>query len=213
MPALAPTCPIQLYTTLLSGHGHRVQLFLAMLDLPFEIIHVDMKAGANRRPDFLAMNPFGQVPVIRDGDLVLFDSNAILVYLARRYGDPSWLPEDPLGAAAVQRWLSLAAGQIAYGPATARLVALFGTPLDRERAVQIAIKLFDVIENEFAAKPYAAGDHPTIADLAGYAYIAHAPEGGISLEPYPRLRAWLQRIEALPNFVPLPAGFPLSFSF
>lgn len=199
-----PRHPIRLYTTRLSGHGHRVQLFLTMLDLPFEVVEVNMKAGDNRRPEFLALNPFGQVPVIEDGETVLFDSNAILVYLAKRYGDPSWLPDDPQGAAAVQRWLSLAAGPIAYGPCAARLVTVFGAPLDHAFTQRVAVKLFDVIEGEFANKRFAAGDTPTIADIAAYAYIAHAPEGGISLDPYPNLRAWLRRIEALPRFVPMP---------
>jgi glutathione S-transferase len=182
-----------------------VRLFLALLGVPYETTFLDMSAGENRRPAFLAKNPFGQVPVIEDGDFVLFDSNAILVYLAKTYGDETWLPDDPKGAAAVQRWLSLAAGQIAYGPCAARLVTVFGAKLDWENAKAIAVKLFDVIETEMASKPFAIGDHPTIADIAAYSYIAHAPEGGVSLEPYPNLRAWLRRIETLPGFVPLPS--------
>lgn len=206
MPAApVPIRPIRLHTAPLSGHGHRVRLFLELLRLPYEITVIDLAAKENRKPEFLALNPFGEVPVIDDDGTVLFDSNAILVYLAKRYGDAAWLPEDPLGAAAVQRWLSLTAGQIAYGPCAARLVTVFGAPLDLERARAIAVRLFDVIEAEFAAKPFATGDHPTIADVAAYAYIAHAPEGGVSLEPYPNLRAWLRRIEALPHFVPMPA--------
>lgn len=202
--ATRPQAPIRLYTTPRSGHGHRVRLFLSILKIPFETVIVDMAAGDNRRPEYLAKNPFGQVPVIEDGDTTVFDSNAILVYLAKRYGASSWLPEDPVGASAVQRWLSLAAGPIAYGPCSARLVTVFGAQLDHENAKKIAVKLFGVIETEFAHQPFTAGEHATIADLAAYAYIAHAPEGGISLEPYPNLRAWLARVEALPGFVPLP---------
>ncbi|MEX3899116.1 glutathione S-transferase family protein [Paraburkholderia sp. BR10954] len=205
MSATRPAQPIKLYTTRLSGHGHRVKLFLTLLDLPFELIELDMKAGENRKPEYLALNPFGQVPTIQDGELTLFDSNAILVYLAKRYGDASWLPDDPLGAAAVQRWLSLAAGQIAYGPCAARLVTVFGAPLDHERAKQIAVKLFDVIDAELAGKPFVAGAHATIADIAAHTYIAHAPEGGVSLQPYPNIRAWLDRVEALPRFIAMPS--------
>lgn len=205
MTSARPAQPIRLYTTLLSGHGHRVKLFLTMLDLPFEVVELDMKAGDNRKPAYLALNPFGQVPTIQDGDITLFDSNAILVYLAKRYGDASWLPEDPLGAATVQRWLSLAAGQIAYGPCAARLVTVFGAPLDHESAKKIAVKLFDVLDRELADKPFAAGNHVTLADIAAHTYIAHAPEGGVSLEPYPNIRAWLRRVEALPRFVAMPA--------
>ncbi|MFP4894350.1 glutathione S-transferase family protein [Paraburkholderia sp. EG304] len=205
MSATRPAQPIKLYTTRLSGHGHRVKLFLSLLDLPFEVIELDMKAGENRKPEYLALNPFGQVPTIQDGELTLFDSNAILVYLAKRYGDASWLPNDPIGAAAVQRWLSLAAGQIAYGPCAARLVTVFGAPLDHERAKQIAVKLFDVIDAELAGKPFVAGAHVTIADIAAHTYIAHAPEGGVSLQPYPNIRAWLGRVEALPRFIAMPS--------
>ncbi|MUV24175.1 glutathione S-transferase [Burkholderia thailandensis] len=189
MPAhRPPAAPIRLHRTRLSGHCHRVELFLSLLGLPVEFVDVDMRGGANRRPEFLALNPFGQVPVIEDGEFVLFDSNAILVYLAKRYGDPSWLPDDPPRAAA------------------ARLVTLFGAPLDHASAIGIARRLFDVIEPELAGKRFATGDDPTIADVAAYAYIAHAPEGGVSLDPYPNLRAWLARIEALPGFVPMPAS-------
>ena len=201
-----PTQPIRLHTTLLSGHGHRVKLFLTLLDLPFTINELNMAAGDNRKPAHLALNPLGEVPVIEDGDVVLSDSNAILVYLARKYGDPSWLPQDPLGAAAVQRWLSLAAGKIAYGPCAARLVTVFGAPHHLETAQKIAVKLFDVLDAELRDKPFAIGDTPTIADIAAHSYIAHAPEGGISLEPYPHIRAWLKRIEALPRFLPMPSS-------
>ncbi|MEM5459993.1 glutathione S-transferase [Paraburkholderia phytofirmans] len=205
MPVARPAQPIRLYTTLLSGHGHRVKLFLTLLDLPFEVVELDMKAGENRKPAYLALNPFGQVPTIQDGDITLFDSNAILVYLAKRYGDASWLPEDPLGAAAVQRWLSLAAGQIAYGPCTARLVTVFGAPHDHDTAQKLAVKLFDVLDGELAHKPFAAGNQVTIADIAAHTYIAHAPEGGVSLDPYPNIRAWLRRVEALPRFIAMPS--------
>jgi glutathione S-transferase len=206
MPSSTPAQPIRLHTSLLSGHGHRVKLFLSLLDLPFNVIELDMKAGENRRPAHLALNPFGEVPVIEDGEFVLSDSNAILVYLARKYGEPSWLPEDPAGAAAVQRWLSLAAGKIAYGPCAARLVTAFGAPRDLASAQQIAVDLFKVLDAELRDKPFATGQVPTIADIAGYSYIAHAPEGGISLEPWPNLRGWLRRIEALPRFVPMPSS-------
>lgn len=201
-----PARPIRLHTTLLSGHGHRVKLFLTLLDLPFTVNELDMKAGDNRKPAHLALNPFGEVPVIEDGEFVLSDSNAILVYLARKYGDKSWLPDDPVGAAAVQRWLTLVAGKIAYGPCAARLVTVFGAPRHLETAQQIAVDLFKVLDGEFSTRQFAVGDTPTIADIAAHSYISHAPEGGVSLEPYPHLRAWLKRVEALPRFVPMPTS-------
>jgi glutathione S-transferase len=195
----APAKPITLYGGPLSGHSHRVELLLNFLELPYET--VDVPAAARKQADFLAKNPFGQIPAIDDNGLVLADSNAILVYLATRY-DPqrTWLPSDPVAAARVQRWLSVAAGELAYGPATARLVTVFKAPLDHARAKEVAVRVLGQLEQHLAGVPFLAGDHPTVADVACYSYIAHAPEGGVPLDAYPKIRAWLARIEALPRF-------------
>jgi glutathione S-transferase len=195
---------VRLHRHTLSGHCHRVELLLSLLGLPFEFVDVDVTRGAHKAPEFLALNAFGQIPVLEDGDLILADSNAILVYLALTY-DPSrrWYPAEPAAAAEVQRWLSVAAGQLASGPAAARLVTLFRLPLDHERAKAIAGQLFAVLEAHLASRPFLAGSEATIADVALYAYTARAPEGGVSLAAYPSLRAWLSRIEALPGFVPM----------
>lgn len=206
MSANTPSQPIRLYRFALSGHAHRVELFLSLLDLPHELIDVDLRAGEHKTPAFLAMNPMGQVPVIEDGEVTLADSNAILVYLAGKYGAPSWLPRDPLGAARIQRYLSLAAGELARGPAAARMIKVFGAPFDEAMAQATAARVLAVLEGELAGKPFLDGALPTIADVACYTYIAHAPEGGISLADYPQLRNWIARIEALPRFVPMQAS-------
>ncbi|HYH36965.1 MAG TPA: glutathione S-transferase [Azospirillum sp.] len=199
-----PSTPIRLYRHPLSGHAHRVELMLSLLGLPVERIDVDLKAGAHKRPEFLARNPFGQVPVIEDGDVTLADSNAILVYLAGRYDEAGrWLPRDPVAAARVQRWLSVAAGPLASGPASARLVMVFGAALDHERCKGVAAQLFAVLDRHLADSAFLAGDGPTIADVALYSYTAHAPEGGVALDAYPNIRTWLARVEALPGFVPM----------
>jgi glutathione S-transferase len=205
-----PAQPIRVYRHPLSGHAHRVELFLSLLGLPCELIDVNMVRGAHKTPEFIARNnPFGEVPVIEDGDVTLADSNAILVYLAMRY-DPSglWLPHDAAGAARVQQWLSVAAGQLAYGPSKARFITLFGAPLDLDYAQAISRRLFEVLDTELAKRLFLAGDTPTIADVALYAYTARAPEGGVPLEPYGHVRAWLARIEALPGFVGMRSSTP-----
>lgn len=217
MPQPRPTTPIKLYRHPLSGHAHRAELFLSLLGLPVELVDVDLRAGAHKQPAFLALNTFGQVPVIDDDGTIVADSNAILVYLARAYGEPSWLPTDPVGAAAVQRWLSVAAGPIAFGPAVARLVTVFGARLDADGAIHRAHALLQVMERTLAsarflaaaaptistAAPTISTAAPTIADIAAYTYVAHAPEGNVSLADYPHVRAWLARIEGLPGFVPM----------
>jgi glutathione S-transferase len=195
---------ITLYRYPLSGHSHRAQLFLSLLNLDAELVDVDLAAGEHKQEPFLALNRFGQVPVLEDGDTVLADSNAILVYLAARYdAGNTWLPVDPVAAAKVQQFLSVAAGQVAHGPAAARLVNVFGASLDHEQAIESAHSLFRILEHHLQRRDWLVGDNPTIADLANYTYIAHAPEGEVALDDYPRLRAWLNRIEALPGFVPM----------
>lgn len=198
---------LRLHRFALSGHAHRAELMLSLLGLQAELIDVDLKGGEHKQPAFLSRNSFGQVPVLEDGGVTIADSNAILVYLASCY-DPrgTWLPADPVLAAQVQRWLSVAAGQLASGPARARLVTVFGMPFDHEAARQMAAQLFAIMEQHLAAQAYLVGAAPTIADIALYSYTAHAPEGGVSLAPYPNIRAWLQRIENLPGFVPMPAS-------
>jgi glutathione S-transferase len=203
MPIAQPATPIRLYRHPLSGHAHRVELFLSLLGLPVELINVDLKRGVHKQPDFLAKNPFGQVPVIEDGAVTLSDSNAILIYLATQYGEPSWLPRDAAGAATVQRYLSLAAGEIAYGPALARKINVFGLPLDRAAAEATAVRLLSVLNEQLSAQQFLTGETVTIADIAAYSYIAHAPEGGISLDPYSHIQSWLKRIERMPGFVPM----------
>lgn len=195
---------IKLFRHPLSGHAHRVELLLSLLNVPTELVFVDLAKGTHKQAEFLAINPFGQVPAIDDNGSVLSDSNAILVYLAKKYDSSGrWLPAEPLAAAKVQRWLSVAAGQIAAGPATARLITVFGAPYDAESTIARSHALLKAVEQELTNSPFLAGSTPTLADVASYTYIAHAPEGNVSLADYPQVRAWLARIEALPGFVPM----------
>ena len=92
---------------------------------------------------------------------------------------------------------------VRIGPAAARVIKVFGAPLDWNRAAAIAGDLLGHLERHLANRDYLASDHPTIADVAMYSYTAHVPEGGIPLEPYPAIRGWLARVEALPRFVPM----------
>ncbi|HEY0287381.1 MAG TPA: glutathione S-transferase [Pseudomonas sp.] len=196
---------IKFYRYPLSGHAHRVELMLSLLGLDTEPVFVDLANGAHKQPEFLALNAFGQVPVIDDNGTVLADSTAILIYLAKTYdASGQWLPEDAKVAAQVQRWLSVASGQITNGPATARLITVFGAPYDADEAIKRSHALLQVMDQELSERAFLATDHATVADVAAYTYIAHAPEGNVSLEGYPHVRQWLARIEALQGFVPMP---------
>ncbi|MFB9265399.1 glutathione S-transferase family protein [Bradyrhizobium erythrophlei] len=202
---------MKLYHHPLSGHAHRARLFVSLLGIPHELVEVDLRTGAHKTPEFFALNPFGQVPVLDDDGTVVSDSNAILVYLATKLGRTDWLPADAKGAAAVQRWLSVAAGEIAYGPAAARLITVFGAKYDPEDVIGRAHVLLKRLEAHLADRDWLVGARPTIADVALYSYLASAPEGNVDLSPYPRVNAFLRRIEALPGFVPF-AKTPVGLS-
>jgi len=193
---------LKLYWHPLSGHAHRAQMFLSLIGAPFDLVEVDLAKGVHKAPDFLKLNSFGQVPVLDDNGTIIADSNAILVYLAKKFGKTDWLPEDAKGAAAVQRWLSVAAGQIAFGPAAARLVTIFGAAFNVDEVVKRAHAILAQIETELQGRDWILGGaRPTIADVGLYSYVARAPEGNVDLSGYPTVRAWLQRVEALPGFV------------
>lgn len=208
MTAPRPAAPIRLHRMALSGHCHRVELFLSLLGLPVELVDVNLAAGAHKTPAFLQLNPFGLVPVIQDGEVTLADANAILVYLAQRYAPDAdaWLPRDPVQAAAVQRWFSVAAGPLAFGAAAARVAVVFRAAAPSDEVLQRAHQLLQVMESTLSQTPYLVGQHPTLADIANYSYTAHAAEGRVALDAYPHVRAWLARIEALPGFVPMAAS-------
>lgn len=203
---MAPKNPIILYGFKKSGHSHRAELALRLLDLPFEFREIDLLRGEQKTAAFQKLNLFGQVPVIDVDGVIVADSSAILVYLAKKF-DPAgmWLPEDAEAAALVQRWLSVAQGPLINGPARARLFNVFNAPVDYAQAKDTAEKLLATLERALDLAPFLVGPRATVADVALYTYTAHAPEGGVSLEPYPNIRAWLSRIEALPGFAPMPA--------
>ncbi len=197
---------LKLHRHALSGHSHRVQLFLSIIGLDADMIDIDLGGGEHKKSAFLQKNRFGQLPVLEDGDTTLSDSNSILVYLATKYDvKRQWLPEDAVAASEVQRFLSVAASKVAYGPASARLVNVFGAGLDLQVLITQSHALLATLDAHLQDRDWLATDKATIADIANYTYIAHAPEGDVSLERYANLRAWLQRIEQLPGFVAMQA--------
>lgn len=191
---------MKLYHITLSGHSHRVRLFLSFLGVNAEMI----EQTNLRSPDFLELNPFGQVPVLVDGDTIVADSNAILVYLAKKYARQDWLPEGAKEAAAVQKWLSVAANEIANGPCAARLVTVFNVELNAPEAIAKAHKVLNLVDQALAGRQWIVGKSPTIADVALYSYTSHAPEGNVDISGYSNILAWLKRVEALPGFLPFP---------
>jgi len=203
------TPALKLYRFALSGHCHRAELALSLLGLPHTLVDVDLMKGEHKAPEFLEMTPFGQVPVLDDEGMLIFDSNAILTYLATRYDKTGqWLPRDPKPLADVQGWFSVAAGTLAHGPAAARLISLFdsntvfGSTFDKQDVLARSHALLKVMDAELAKRPFLAAARATMADVAMYSYTVSAPEGNVDLTPYGHVRAWLARVEGLAGFVP-----------
>ncbi|WP_455383940.1 glutathione S-transferase family protein [Acidihalobacter prosperus] len=200
---------LRLYDFERSGNCHKVRLMLALLGLEYERVDVDIRAGGSQQPEFLALNPRGQVPVLADGDRVIWDSMAILAYLARRY-DERWLPGEPLALARVMQWLAVSENEMLYGLARARAVLLLNRPFDLESCQAMGRDALELLERQLSTQDWlAGGEAPSIADIACYTYVALAPEAGIALEPYPAVCGWLQRIQALPGYVGMPGIEPV----
>ncbi|MBN9414217.1 MAG: glutathione S-transferase family protein [Candidatus Eremiobacteraeota bacterium] len=195
---------MKLYDFELSGNCYKVRLFLSFLQLEWERELVAL-GTQNKTPEFLALNPVGLVPVLQDGETVLWDSQAILVYLARRYDrSERWLPLDACGLSQVTAWLSLASNEIGAGPAGIRRIHLFGREEDESKGRALTEKVFGVLESRLASHPWLVGDHPTVADVACYPYLALSPDGKFDTSPYPAVLAWFSRIQALPGYLALP---------
>ena len=195
---------MKLYDLEPSGNCYKVRLFCALAGIPIELYAIDFMASEHKTPKFLAMNPLGEVPILDDNGTILRDSQAILVYLASKYGGEVWLPKDPAHAAKVMQWLSTAANEVQHGPGDARLVDLFGYKLDKAAAVKNSNHLLPIFENHLTKNQWLEMGRVTIADIACLPYIALSHDGGISLEPYPNIRAWIACIKALPNFIGMP---------
>ncbi|MDM9384682.1 glutathione S-transferase [Chlorogloeopsis sp. ULAP01] len=195
---------IKLFNHELSGNSYKVRLMLSLLGLEYEVVDIDLKAGEAKSPWLLKMNPLGQIPILMDGDLVISDSHAILVYLARRYGNEDWLPVEAVSMSKVIEWLSISANEIQNGPCTARLYFVFNAKIDLDLAQQRAHAVLKVIDKHLQQQDWLVLNRPTIADIACYPYIGLAPEGGISLEAYPNVVAWINRIKGLTGYIGMP---------
>lgn len=194
---------LTLYSYPISGNCYKVRLLLEMLHLPYTEVNVDLLAGYNLKPEFKQLNPRGQVPVLSDGEVTLWDSLAILVYLARRYGSDQWLPTDSVAEAQVMQWLAVSENELLYGLARSRAIVKLGRPFVLETCQAEGKAGLSVLEQHLAQRSWLVTEQPTIADLACYPYVVLAPEGNIDLAPYPAVQAWLKRVESLAGWLPM----------
>ena len=193
---------IRLYGAPLSGNAYKARLLLVLLGLEFEEVVINLQTGEHRTESFLALNPRGQIPTLVDGEVTVWDSQAVLVYLARRYGE-AWLPVEPVAMAEVMQWLAVAENELLFGLARARAVKVFGRDFDLASCQAYGRAGLGVLEQRLAGHQWLAAGKPTIADIACMPYAALSYMGDIPLDDYPAVRAWIDRIRALPGFVPM----------
>lgn len=195
---------MKLYDLELSGNCYKVRLFAALAGIDLEIVPVDFLGGAHKRPPLIDLNAWGELPILVDGDRVLRDSQAILVYLAGQYGGEAWWPQDPWRQGQIAQWLSTAANEVQNGPAAARLVDKFGYDLDKADTLKRSDRIVPLLDAHLDRHNWLAIDRPTIADCAVYPYVALAPEGGVDLSPWSAIGRWVERIKALPGYLAMP---------
>ncbi len=195
---------IKLYDSALSGNCHKVRMLLSFLHLQYEKIPVNWAAGEHLSDTIRALNPRAQLPILSDDEHVIWDSQAILTYLARRYGEERWLPIDASGLSSVVRWMMLANEEI-RALAWARVAVRMNRDHERLARLQSEGRAgLDVLEAQLGATTWVAGANFTIADIACFPYVALAPEGGVTLDRYVAIRRWIGQIQAQPDFVSMP---------
>lgn len=193
---------MKLYLTANSGNSYKVRILLALLGIQCERVLVDTKNRQHKQPGFLKLNPRGEVPVLEDDGVVLWDSAAILVYLARRYGGDQWLPAAPAPMAEVMQWVALAGNEIQFGLQYARRGVsqnrwTAGTLEQGQAMGRVALA---ALEGRLKDNDWLALGRPTIADIACFPYVETAPDARLPLDTYAGVGAWLARCKALPGW-------------
>jgi len=193
---------MKLYFGEVSGNSYKVRILLSLLKAPHEVVMIDMKNKGHKAPDFLKLNPRGEVPVLQDGSVVLWDSAAILAYIARKHGGEQWFPSETGAMAQVLQWVALAGNEIQFGLQYARRGILHGrwTAGTLEQGQAMGRVALDAMERQLQSNDWLALGRTTIADVACFPYIETAPESKVALEPYPGVIKWLARCSALPGW-------------
>jgi glutathione S-transferase len=195
----------KLYSMQRSGNSYKVRLALALLNLPYEAIEVDILRGESRTPDFLTKNPSGQVPLLEVGDnRYLAESNAILWYVA--VGTPL-APENRIDRAEALQWMFFEQHALEpnIGAAYFWLSLVKGGRDLQTHALEDWMErgygALQVMENHLKTSAYFAARQLTVADIALYGYTHLADRCDFDLAPFPAIRDWLTRVQSAPGFV------------
>lgn len=195
---------LRVHSTMPSINGYKVRILLSMLDVPYELVDIDMYGGEHKREPFLSLNPFGQMPAMEDGDYTIADSHACLVYLARKHDSSNrWLPVDAEREAKVAEWLSKSANEVHQGPWMKR------AKIRRPDAIKLPDEEIDarcdhvlgIMDGHLAGREWLALEHPTIADVSCFSPISMLKISGYDTDKWANVTGWLDRFRALPGAI------------
>ena len=198
---------LTLYDYLPSGNGYKVRLTAKRLGLPYRLVPMDIKAGATRTAEFLQKNPQGRIPLLDiGGQGVLAESHAIIQFLAE---GSELIPTDRYQRALMGQWLCFEQYELEPNIGTARfwLTSLKKTPAELgDRLTDKHVRghaALRILEQALLNQRFLVADRFTLADIALFAYTHVAPEGGMPLDAYPSIRAWIRRVSDEPGHAPI----------
>jgi glutathione S-transferase len=204
---------LTLYNFDLDENCFRVRLLLSMLSLETKFVAVDMIPGFEHlKSPVVDLNPLGDIPVLRDGDLVVCGPVAILAYLARRYGGAAWAaPADAIPFSQYVFWLEFASRELTAAR-QARLGSLFGSGGDLGDLTARGRRALRLMEDHMTLRAidgedWFVDDHASIVDIALFPAFALSRDWGVGHEEFPALRRWARRVRGLPGFCTMP-GIP-----
>jgi glutathione S-transferase len=198
---------IKLYDHPLSGNCYKVRLALSQLGVKYERINVDIFKGEQSRPEFVALNPNKKIPVLVDGSFIMWESNAILLYLGKRFAPNPLYSEDPKGFGRVAQWLFFGKTTIDPALARARFMTRFIPKENQNQREVTALResgrvTLEILNSHLKKNDFLAGSY-SIADIGCYGYVNTAEEGEISLSPFPAVLGWCNRIRSQPGYIPM----------
>ena len=202
--------PMKLYTGAESGNSWKLRILMEQLDVPYQKVMIDLLTWEHKTAEFRRdINPRGQVPVLEHDGRRFWDSAAAMVYIARLTERTDWLPVDAAGLAEVTLWLTMAANEIQFGLQYARRGVMrdrwvIGSAENHAEYKVFGKTALDTLEWRLHDHDWVALDRITIADIACFPYTLHAEEAGLPLDPYPGIRAWLQRCQAMHRWAAAP---------
>ncbi len=196
---------IKLHDHPLSGNCYKVRLLLSQLGVPYERVYVDIFEGEHKSADHREINPNMKIPVLQDGDFTMWESNAILFYLGRKFAPNDLFPDDPKAFGRASQWLFFGKTTIDPNLALARYFMRFLTPGNRDeselkRLHEEGNKALTVLNDHLTQNEFLAGSY-SIADIGCYPYVALSPEGNFDLTSYSEILSWFERIKSTPGYI------------